>query len=175
MDDLGDLEVSGVRLSLEPSGTGKGIRPVLHGGDVTIPNAGFVKIVGHFLRDDIVLPQVRLRYVSSKLVDGGAELVVKAKRGILDQNVAVKLDLAPSEAGDLRVTIAQMRVGRLSAQWLLDFVLGAVERVDGLRKSGSQSIDVNLATLLASHDVPVDIATGLSAVEAKSSALTLRF
>lgn len=175
MEQLGDLEVTDLRLSLDPSGTGKGIRPVIHGGDVTMPNEGFVKIVSHFLADDIVLPQVRLRFVSCKLIDGGAELVIRAKRGLLDQNVNVGLDLAPSGNGDLRVTIERMRVGRLSAGWLLDFLLGAVDRVDGLRKSGAKSIDINLPALLASYDIPVDIATGLSDVDATSRALTLRF
>lgn len=175
MDGNGDLEVSGLRLSLEPTGEGRGVRPVVHGGDISIPDAGFKKIVGHFLSDDIVLPQVRLRFVSSKLTDGGAELVVRAKRGLLDQNVHVGVQLAPSGTGDLRVTIAQMRVGRLSASWLLGFLLGAIERVDGLQQSGAQSIDINLAVLLASYDIPVDIATGVSAVEARSTALTLRF
>jgi hypothetical protein len=175
MDGVGDLEVSGLRLSLEPSGTGKGIRPVIHGGDVTIPNAGFTKIVHHFLGDEITLPQVRLTFVSCRLIDGGAEVVVRAKRGLLDQNVRVELELTPAGTGDLRVTIAGMRVGRLSANWLLDFVLGAVDRVEGLKKAGAKSIDIDLSALLASRDVPVDIATGVSAVNASSTALNIRF
>lgn len=171
----GDLEVNGLRLSLEPSGAGKGIRPVIHGGDVTMPNDGFVKIVTHFLGGDIVVPRVKLRFVSCALTDGGADLALRVKRGLLDQKVRLRLGLEPAGNGDLRVNIERVDVGRLPAGWLLDFVLGAVERVDGLRKSGARSIDINLPVLLASHDVPVDISTGVSAVEATASALTIRF
>lgn len=174
MQGLGDLEVSGLRVSLEPSGVGNGIRPVIHGGEVTVPSTGFMKLARQFLSEGIEAPQVRLRFVSARLLDGGAEVVMKAKRGIVDQNVTLRVELAPAGNGDLRVHIADVRVGRLPAGWVLDLVLGAVERVDGLTKSGAKSIDVNLPALLASRDVPVQIAAGVSAVHATADSLTIR-
>jgi hypothetical protein len=173
MSAPGDLEVKQLRMSLAGS-PGGALRPVVHGGEVTIPSAGFVAILGQLLKDEIVLPQAQLRYVSSKLIDGGAEFVIRAKRGSLDQNVRARVSLAAAGNGDLRVTILDMKVGMLPAGWMLDFVLSAVDKVEGLRKSGQKSIDVNLATLLKSRDVPVELATGVTAVQATASELTIR-
>jgi hypothetical protein len=175
MEGAGDFEVTRLRISLEPQANGAALRPVVHGGELVIPNSGFVKILGALLGNEIVLPQVRLTYLNSMLIAGGAEIVVRAKRGIIDQKVRTQVALSPAGNGDLRLTITDMRVGRFAAHWLLDFVLGAVDRVPGLRKSGSTSIDVDLATLLASRNVAVDLAAGVTGVNATADSLAIHF
>jgi hypothetical protein len=173
MTEPGHLRLDGVDLSLAPGTDGMVFRPVIHSGSVRLTNDGFVQIARVLMGDRIALPQVTLEYVSARLIDGGAEVIVRAKRSPIDQTVTTRIALTPAGNGDLRATVTYMRVGIFAASWLLDFVLGGVERQPGLRKSGPKSIDLNLPVLLASRDVPVELRGGVEQVEATEQAFTI--
>jgi hypothetical protein len=175
MAEQGHLRLDGVELSLVSTTDGPAFKPVILGGDVRLTNAGFVQIVQTIFARRINLPQVTLEYVSCKLIDGGAELVLRAKRSPIDQTVTTRIALAPAGNGDLRATVTYMRVGIFAASWLLDFILGGVERQPGLRKSGAKSIDINLPVLLASRNISVELRAGVERVAANGSELLITF
>ena len=167
------MRLDGVELSLVPTTDGSVFNPIVHSGSVSLTHEGFVHIVRTAFGERIVLPQVTLEYISCRLIDGGAELVLRAKRSPIDQTVTTRVALTPAGNGDLRATVTYMRVGIFAASWLLDFILGGVERQPGLRKSGPKSIDINLPVLLASQNVPVDLRGGVERVEATERTLTI--
>lgn len=171
----GHLIVDKLALSLVPAVGDPPLRPVVHGGEVRLLDAGFVEIVRVVVGERIVLPQLTLELRSCRLIAGGMELVLRAKRPPLDQTVTTRVALTPAGNGDLRATVTYMRVGIFAASWLLDFLLSAMPQLPGIRKSGPKSLDIDLAGVLRARDVPVDLRAGVRWVEATDGMLVLGF
>ncbi len=172
MDVLGDIIVTNavVRLHTGPGGT---LRPAVHACELRLPNAGFVRIVEQVLADPLDVGPATLRYDSARLIQDGVEVVVRARRGMLNQSVTTRVRLGPAGNGQLRATIADLRIGPLGAGWLLEYILGAVNRQPGMHQSGPKSIDIDIATLLRQRDVPVDWEAGVDVVQTTPEALVV--
>ncbi len=138
-----------------------------------LPNDGFERIVKRVFAEPLDLTYLTVALVSCRLIDGGAEIVVRARRGFLDQNVTTRVALSPAGNSDLRVTVTYMRVGFLAASWLLEYVLRAVNRQPGLRQSGAKSIDVDIAAVLQSRDIPMSLNAGVTNVSATATELMI--
>ncbi|HAX25688.1 MAG TPA: hypothetical protein DCX80_11690 [Chloroflexi bacterium] len=172
LDIVGDLIVNNavVRLRIEPDGT---IRPAIHACEVRLPNAGFIRIVEQLLADPVKVGPATVRYESARLIDGGVEIVVRARRGILNQPVTTRVRLSPAGNGQLRATVADLRLGPFGANWLLEHVLGSVNHQPGMRLSGPKSIDVDIAALLRERDIPLDWEAGVDIIQATPEALVI--
>lgn len=173
MDIHRDLTIDTLELTLAPGTDAMPFQPVVHAGTVHLSNVAFVKIVQRLLADEIVVPQAKLHLRSCRLIEGGAEVVMRAKTALLDSNLTVRASFIPAGNGDLRVTVTYMRLGMLAASWVLDLVLGSVDRYPGLRKSGAKSIDINLPTVLQSRNVPIQLDAGVEAVRVTEHLVTL--
>lgn len=172
MDVLGDIIVTNAVVRLH-AGPGGRLRPAVHACELRMPNAGFVRIVEQLLAEPLDVGPATLRYDSARLIQDGVEVVVRARRGILNQSVTTRVRLSPAGNGQLRATIADLRLGPLGAGWLLESVLGAVNTQPGMRQSGPKSIDIDIATLLRERDVPVDWEAGVDVVQTTSEALVI--
>jgi hypothetical protein len=168
-----DLTITDLGLTLVPEPGSVPFRPVIHGGVVHLSNIAFVKIVRQALRDEINTPYARLSLRSTRLIEGGAEIVLHARKAFIDTDLTTRVAFTPAGNGDLRATVTALRLGFLPAAKLLDFVLDSVNRYPGLRKSGSHSVDINLSILLQARDVPVDLDAGVEQVEANEHGLTV--
>ena len=169
----GDIAIVDADIGFGNGSGGDAFHPVILGCTVRISNDGFERIVRRAFALPIDLTHISLSLVSCGLTDGGAEVVARVRRGILDQLVTSRMTLAPAGDGRLRVTITYLRVGILAASWTLDYVLGAVNRLPGLRQSGPRSIDVDLVDLVHSRAVPVTVGAGVVAVTASASELVI--
>lgn len=174
-DSAGDLTITNAVLGLGTGPEGQALYPTMHAGEVRIPNAGFESIVRQALREPLDLTHLTLELVSCRLIEDGAELVLRAKRGMLNHSVTARVGLTPSGDGALRVTIGYLRVGIFAASWLLEYVLGAVNRQPGMRQSGPKSVDVDISALLQARGVPVHWQAGVEQVDARNDALTITF
>ena len=169
----GDIAIVDADIGFENGPGGELFHPVIHSCTVRIGDTGFERIVRRALPQTIDLTHISFSLVSCRLIDGGAEVVAQVRRGILNQLVTSRMTLVPAGDGKLRVTITYLRVGFLAASWMLDYVLGAVNRLPGLRQSGPQSIDVDLVELVRSRAVPVTVGAGVVAVTASASELVI--
>lgn len=168
-----DLVVSNAAISFEDQPDGDALSPVINACDVRIPNEGFERIMKRVFVNPLDLTHLTVALVSCRLIDGGAEIIVRARRGFFDQNVTTHVTLSPAGNGDLRVTITYMRVGFLAASWLLEYVLGAVNRHPGLRQSGPKSIDVDIGAVLRSREAPVSSNAGVTGVSASAAEMII--
>jgi hypothetical protein len=171
----GDLSIANAEVGMGVGPEGQALYPTIYAGEVRIPNDGFETIVRQVLREPLDLTHLTLALVSCRLIDGGAELILRAQRGRLEQTVTARAELSPAGDGALRVTIGYLRVGFFAASWLLEYVLGAVNRQPGMRQSGPKSVDVDIATLLQARGVPLHWQAGVERVDAHADALTIAF
>lgn len=172
MDVLGDIIVTNAVVRLRAD-SGSKLRPAIHSCEVRLPNAGFVRIVEQLMAAPLDVGPAMLRYESARLIPDGAEVVVRARRGMLNQSVTARVRLSPAGNGQLRVTVADVRFGPLGASWLLEYVLGAVNRRPGMRQSGPRAVDIDIAALLRARDVPVDWEAGVDVVQTTPEALVI--
>lgn len=168
-----DLIIANAEIAIGSGPQGEPFHPTIHACEVRLPADGFQRIVGKAFPVPLDLTHLTIAPVSCRLIDGGVEAVVRARRGFLDQNVTTRVELIPAGNGDLRVTVTYMRVGFFAASWLLEYILGAVNRQPGLRQSRPKSIDVNVAVLLRSLDVPITWDSGVTHVSASSAEFVL--
>jgi hypothetical protein len=169
------LSITNAEIGVGVGPEGQALYPTMLAGEVRIPNNGFENIVRQVLREPLDLTHLTLALVSCRLIDGGAELILRAQRGRLEQTVTARVALEPSGDGALRVTIGYLRVGFCAASWLLDYVLGAVNRQPGMRQSGPKSVDVDVSALLQARGVPLHWQAGVERVDAHDGALTIAF
>lgn len=171
MEVLGDVIVTNAVVRLRADGDG--LRPAIYACELRLPSTGFVRIVEHVLAEPLEVGPATLRYEAARLVEDGIEVVVRARRGILNQSVTTLVRLGPAGNGQLRATIADLRLGRLGAGWLLEYILGAVNRQPGVRQSGPRSIDIDIAAVLRERDVPIDWEAGVDIVQTTPEALVI--
>jgi len=171
MRSTDDIIITNAIIQLRAAGNN--LRPAIVGGEVTLTNTGLIRIVEHVLAEPLEVGGANLRYVSARLEDGALELVMRVRRSIINQNVTARVELTPSGAGDLTATISDLRVGRLGAAWLLDFLLSAVNQQPGLRQSGARSIDIDVNALLQARNIDIDWEARIQQVRTTPAGLTI--
>lgn len=168
-----DIIVTSMGLTLEQDNAEMPFRPAVHHAEVRLSSVAFEKIMRQVFGDELRLPDATINLINCGLIDGGAGMVMHVRASVINQRATVEVELTPAGTGDLRVTITHMRVGMFGAGWLLTFFLGRVNQTPGLRQSGPKSIDINLATLLQSRNVPLDLRAAVTAVRVTSQELVL--
>ena len=173
MESAHDLTISNLALTLVPEPGDMPFRPVVHTGEARLSNIAFVKIVRRALSEEIATPYATLTLRSCRLIDGGAEVVLRVRKSFIDSELTTRVAFSPAGNGDLRATVTHMRLGILAASKFLNLLLDSVNKYPGLRKSGPQSIDINLSTVLQSRKIPVHLDAGVERVEATEHMLTM--
>lgn len=171
MQSAHDIIISKAIIQLRPAGDV--LRPAIVGGEVTLTQAGLIRIVEHVLAEPLEVGGAHLHYVSARVDDGALEMVLRVRRSIINQHVTARVQLSPSSTGDLTATISDLRVGRLGAAWLLDFLLSAVNQQPGLRQSGARSFDIDISALLHARDVAIDWEARIQQVRVAPAGLTI--
>ncbi|MCO5175461.1 MAG: hypothetical protein M9890_00555 [Thermomicrobiales bacterium] len=171
MRSTDDIIITNAIIQLRAAGDK--LRPAIVGGEVTLTSPGLIRIIEHVLSEPLEIGGATLTYVSASLDDGALEMVMRVRRSIINQNVTARVELSPSSSGDLTATISDLRVGRLGAAWLLDFVLSAVNQQPGLRQSGPRSIDIDVSALLQARNIDLEWETRIQQVRTTPAGLTI--
>jgi hypothetical protein len=157
-----DLQINDVRLRLDPRQGRVPFEPLVESLSLDLSSAAFAKIVqaGLALAGDRLPVEVTMG--SARLIDGGAEIVVKVKRSILKADLCARLAFSVQDPSTVRVRIADLD----APAWVpIPFVIENAMNVAAAKPGFSRvpgderAVDVNPATVIASRGIPLKLAT----------------
>jgi hypothetical protein len=174
-----DLSISDLRLRLNPRQGRLPFEPLVESLDLQLSSDAFLKIVqtGLLMMADRLPVQVEL--TSARLVDGGAEIVMKVRRSILKADLRVRLAFFVRDPETIRVQIAEFDgPAWVPAQFVIDQGMNVAAARPGFSRAqdDDRAIDVSPAAVIASRGIPMKLATpGAWSVEPTAEALTVTF
>jgi hypothetical protein len=148
-------------MQLDPGQGKMPFEPLVESIALDLSPEAFLKIVQQGLR--MVGPRVPvdIELTSARLIDGGAEIVAKAKKSILKADLRAKLAFQSADGDAIRVRIAELD----APKWVpVDLVLGqamtmAASKPGLSRVAGDdRAVDVDPAVVLASRGIPAKLA-----------------
>lgn len=174
-----DVQISDVRLRLDPRDGRVPFEPLVERLSLDLSSAAFETI----LRTGLVLMADRLPVEvaldSARLVDGGAEIVVKVKRSILKADLRVRLAFSVQDPSTIRVRIAELDAPAwVPTQFVLEQALNVAAAKPGFSRvpGDERAVDVNPATVIASRGIPLKLATpGAWSVDPTAQTLSVSY
>ena len=130
--------------------------PAVHAGKLHISTPAFRHLVRNLLTEEIDIPVGTLGFVDCGWQAGGAWVTMRV-RSFLQQNVTIRTALSAAPSGSLQIQILDVRAGMLPLNRLLDPMLDQVVKRPGFTRTGPMEIELNVAELLRSQNVPVTL------------------
>lgn len=174
-----DVQITNVRMRLEPGTGNLPFEPLVESLAVELSPDAFLKIVQQGLRMVAGRAPVEIELVSARLIEGGAEIVAKAKKSILKADLRARLAFSAPDGSAIRVKIAELD----APKWVpVDLVLNqgmtmATNRPGFKRVAGDErAVDVDPAAVLQSQGVPAKLAQpGVWAINPTATALSVDY
>jgi hypothetical protein len=174
-----DLTVSDLQVRLLPGKGSIPIEPLVERLSLELSTAAFQKIVEQGARLAAGKLPVEIELNSARLVDGGAEIVARAKRSILKADLSAKLTFAVVDGKAIRVRVAELDApGWVPTQMVLAHGMNVAAARPGFTKveGDDRAIDVDPRVILTSAGLPLAIAEdGLWSLNPTASALGVSF
>jgi hypothetical protein len=157
-----DLTISDMRVRLNPRQGRVPFEPLVESLDVQLSSGAFAKIVqtGLVMMADRLPVQVEL--TNARLVDGGAEILLKVRRSILKADLRVRLAFFVHDPETIRVQIAELEgPAWVPTQFVLEQGMNVAAAQPGFSRApdDDRAFDVSPAAVIASRGIPITLAT----------------
>jgi hypothetical protein len=156
-----DVIINNVRLRLDPGHGNMPFEPLVETLSIEISADAFRKIVVEGIRKVGDRVPVEIELGSVRLLDGGAEIVMKVKRSILRAELRIRLAFSAIDPETIRVQVAELDAPAwVPTQFVIEHGMTYASSREGFtRVAGVDSaVDINPATILASRGIPVNLA-----------------
>lgn len=157
-----DVLITDVRLRLDAGRGNIPFEPLVESLAVELSAEAFRKIVEEGIRKVGDRVPVEIELGSVRLLDGGAEIIMKVKRSILRAELRAKLAISAYDPETIRIQVAELDAPAwVPTQFVLEHGMTyAASRQGFTRADGVEnSVDIDPAVVLASRGIPVKLAT----------------
>lgn len=174
-----DVTITSMRVHLLPREGRPPVEPVILEAAINLSQEGFLKIVTEGMRKAKKVAPVDLELIDAVLVDGGAQIAARVKRGLLRAELRFHLEFSVADGQAIRV-----RVGNVDAPaWVpvnlvLDQGMQVADGKPGIgRVAGdARAIDVDPRAMLIQLGLPLRLAEpGMWGVNARSDQVTITY